>query len=462
MCLGPAAYGHATATRIRRLSLLELIEAHDTRLPSGLPLASRKEQGRGCGRQDKHYEQRARQDSVLLSRLVRPFERRRSLRGGVQNHHRFRGSPTDPGSDAGQRGARRPRSVRRRRHLELGKVREDASEPRSQRSAPRGASDSRSLGDPSLRSSGRRGHGMRRSRLGPRAAPVGHNRAAEPVRCRGGRRQGGRRPLRDGDDCRPGLDGSRGHRARRRCSRLMRGLCAGLGPRRRSRSRRSGSRRPRCRDDGRQDRRRRLDGRRCGGGQRRLLCGRGRRRRHDSPGREERQRIDVPFGLVGAAHAQVDVRLSRYCVVALADRTDGVTFFDRRAALDLDFSELKQCDGVAVRGSNRDHTPAVRDRAGEADRPIRRSSHHGPDRAADVDPTVLAAGVRVAAQRERPQHRPIEGPRPRVRRGCGDKRNGDGCQHGSAHLHSLLSEQRTRETLARPPAVVNSGYRDSS
>jgi hypothetical protein len=98
----------------------------------------------------------------------------------------------------------------------------------------------------------------------------------------------------------------------------------------------------------------------------------------------------------------VDVRLSRHRILARADRTDDVTFIDRRSSLDLDLSELEQRDGVAVCGANRDRAAAVRDRPREADRPARRGSHHGPDRATDVDPTVLAAGVRVAAQRERP------------------------------------------------------------
>jgi hypothetical protein len=149
--------------------------------------------------------------------------------------------------------------------------------------------------------------------------------------------------------------------------------------------------------DGRRRRRRRVHRCRCRGRQRRLLRGRG-RRRHGSAGREEPQRVDVAFGLVGAAHAQVDVRLSRHRVVALADRTEGVTFFDGRSTLDLDLRELEQRDGVAVRSANRDRTAAVRDRPREADRPARRGSHHGPDRTADVDPAVLAAGVRVAAQ----------------------------------------------------------------
>jgi hypothetical protein len=129
-----------------------------------------------------------------------------------------------------------------------------------------------------------------------------------------------------------------------------------------------------------------------------MLCGRRRRSRHDSARREEPQRIDVAFGLVGAAHAEVDVRLSRHRVVALADGTDDVAFFDRRSPRHPDLSELEKRDGVAVRGANRHDPAAVRHRAREADHPVCRSSYCGPARASDVDPTVLAAGIRVATQ----------------------------------------------------------------
>jgi hypothetical protein len=92
----------------------------------------------------------------------------------------------------------------------------------------------------------------------------------------------------------------------------------------------------------------------------------------------------------------MDVRLFRHRVVALADGTDDVAFVDRRSPRHPDLSELEKRDGVAACGANRHDAAAVRHCAREADRPARRSSYHRPDRASDVDSTVLAAGVRVA------------------------------------------------------------------
>ena len=74
--------------------------------------------------------------------------------------------------------------------------------------------------------------------------------------------------------------------------------------------------------------------------------------------------------------------------------------------------------GIAERGLDRDRLPAARDRAGERYDAFGGRQHRGTLGRADIDAAVLPRGVWVSTvERERAQHRPVDGPRPGVRNG---------------------------------------------
>jgi hypothetical protein len=176
---------------------------------------------------------------------------------------------------------------------------------------------------------------------------------------------------------------------------------------------------------------------RCGG---RLGGGRrGRRRgRRLPPPRQEAQRVEVPVVVADDAHAEVDVRRRRDCVLARADLADRVALRDRVAAAHRERAELQQGDRMAVRGRDRHAAAARRQRAGERDRAAYGRADGGADGRADVDAAVLAAGVRVGTERERTQDRPVDGPRPRGRRAGEGELEQDGDEDEAAHGRDLL------------------------
>jgi hypothetical protein len=62
---------------------------------------------------------------------------------------------------------------------------------------------------------------------------------------------------------------------------------------------------------------------------------------------------------------------------------------------------MQQRHRIAVRGPNRQRLAAAGHGTGEADRPRRRCAHRRVRGSTDVDPTVLAACIRVVAEDER-------------------------------------------------------------
>ncbi len=138
----------------------------------------------------------------------------------------------------------------------------------------------------------------------------------------------------------------------------------------------------------------------------------------------------------------------RHRVRTLADSPDDGSFGDLVAAHDVGRAQLQQRDRVTVRRLDRDRTPAARNRAGERNGAGSRRAHGGPDLGADVDAAVLATCVRVVAERERAQDRPVTRPRPGL---CG-RRDGERRQDDRGNQ---LSPHR------KPPSVVvesNSGH----
>jgi hypothetical protein len=171
--------------------------------------------------------------------------------------------------------------------------------------------------------------------------------------------------------------------------------------------------------DGGNGRRRRWSG--VVGGSCRFL--RGRRRRRGSSlrlgrraaGRQERLRVHVTVRLRRDAHAEVDVRLGRGRIAARADAGDEDSLFDGVALRNQQLSELQERNGVAVGRLDGERLPATGNDAGEGHGSGRRRPDVRAELAADVDPAVLVARIRVGAEHERPQNRPGGRPCPRVR-----------------------------------------------
>ena len=140
----------------------------------------------------------------------------------------------------------------------------------------------------------------------------------------------------------------------------------------------------------------------------------------------------------------MNVRRGGDNVGALTDSAHGRPFGDLVAAHHADRAELQQRDRVAVGRLDRDRTTAAGDRADERDGAGSRRAHDSPKVGADVQATVLTAGVDVVAERERAQDRPVARPCPSA---CGwrdgERRQDDRGNELSPH--------------AKPPSVVVEG-----
>ena len=136
---------------------------------------------------------------------------------------------------------------------------------------------------------------------------------------------------------------------------------------------------------------------------------------------QQRQRVDVAVRIRGQANAEVNVRLAPLRLAARADRGHDVALVDRGARGDADRADVDEGDGVPLRSANRQAEPFVRQPAGEGDDAGCGSAKLGARAARDVDPAMLAAGVRVAVGCERPQDRSVDGPGPPCRRRAEDE-----------------------------------------
>ena len=234
---------------------------------------------------------------------------------------------------------------------------------------------------------------------------------------------------------RPGADGSRGSAHRSGCGgapSFIRGLLCGSG-RPGGRARRAGGARH-CgsgRDGGgwlggacRLSRLGGPDRQRRRRGGHRGVTGRSDGRRHRSRGRggrplgssdhlalrQQPERVDVAVGVGHDPHAEVHVGRRGDGVGALADAADEVAFGHVRASRDLGRAQLEQRHRVAVAGLDRQRPAAAGHGSDERDDARRGRAHPVACRCPDVDATVLAGGIHVGAEGERPQHRPVDRP----------------------------------------------------
>jgi hypothetical protein len=166
--------------------------------------------------------------------------------------------------------------------------------------------------------------------------------------------------------------------------------------------------------------------RRRGGG-----CG----RRRGATAWEQRQRIDVPLRIARRSHSEVDVRVGVFDYAARPNRSDHGALTEACAARDRDRPEVDKRQRVTRGRLDRHRLSARRHGACKGDDARSRCEHRPPGRRAEVDPAVLSRRVRMCAvEREGSQHRPVDGPRPRLRNRHRQRTGADDHQnHGSPH-----------------------------
>jgi hypothetical protein len=249
------------------------------------------------------------------------------------------------------------------------------------------------------------------------------------------------------------------------------GHLGALGPQP-ARARRRG--RPHNRDDtrGRARRRRGLRGRRPSRSRSRRRRGSGPRSRHRrrfGPGRhrrygrdrrrEEEQRVEVSLRIGDTADAEVDVWDGKLRDSARPHRADHVALGHVHAAGDPQRAKVEQRRGVSVGGRDRKGLAAGRHGARKGDRPARRSDDRGSRCRTDVDAAMESALVRVGAEAERAQDRPLHRPRPGVRCGGGAKsRDRRADPQAPEARPDLLPALQTTATVPGRPVVVKSAY----
>jgi hypothetical protein len=136
------------------------------------------------------------------------------------------------------------------------------------------------------------------------------------------------------------------------------------------------------------------------------------------PRGQERQGIDIALVFGGYADPEVDERLGQVDDAARTNGADDRPLCDGLAALDGDRPEVHEGRRITGRQLDRDRLSAGRHGAGEGDDARRRRAYRASRRCADVETTVLTARIRVRTiEREGPQDRTVDRPRPRLRDG---------------------------------------------
>jgi hypothetical protein len=201
-----------------------------------------------------------------------------------------------------------------------------------------------------------------------------------------------------------------------------------------------------------------IGGRRALGRRRRRLRRRtGRRRRR--PRREEEQRVDVALLVGGDADPEIDVWLGKLRDAARTDGPDRRPLCEICAAHDTDRAEVDERDRVSGRCLNRHCLATGWNGSREGHCAGGRCDDRRADRRADVDAAMLAGRVRVAPERERPQDRAVDRPRPsrdgRRSRERDERDDGHGKTEGNAHDHHLVVRVENEErTVPGRSAVV--------
>jgi hypothetical protein len=175
---------------------------------------------------------------------------------------------------------------------------------------------------------------------------------------------------------------------------------------------------------------------------------RSRRSRRSGRGgrRKKRERIHISLLVGSHANAEIDIRLRPVGLAARAHRRDRRSLCHRVALPNSERPEVLERHRVAVGGTNRDRLSAFWDRPGEGDVPGGRRQDVGPKISGHVDSAVLATGIRILSEDERPQHLSLYRPRPGLRRGRYQAGHDDQEENHSPHTsNSLFSILTTDE-----------------
>jgi hypothetical protein len=184
---------------------------------------------------------------------------------------------------------------------------------------------------------------------------------------------------------------------------------------------------------------------------------------HQGTRRKDRERVDVTVRIRG--HPDAEMNRSRRAVAgSVFHGADGLSLAYLGVLPDLDRAEPDQRNGVSVGRLDSYSATVVGHRACEGNGAGGGSEDIRVGLCGDVDAAVLPAGIRIVAERERPDDLAIDRPHPAQRRSREDQR-GDS-RHDHEHertshpglLSVVFSENGA--SIARREPVVNSGYRD--
>jgi hypothetical protein len=197
---------------------------------------------------------------------------------------------------------------------------------------------------------------------------------------------------------------------------------------------------------------------RSGDGTRRSRRSRGRGGRLRRSGHRARRQvaewIDVALRLGRETDPQVHIGACDLGVAARADRADRVPLGDRRILRDANRAEVRERDGEPVGRGDRDAPARARDRAGEGHRPGGRRTHGRTCLGGDVDPAMLARGVRVRrVERELLDDGAGDGPGPGLRGRRGEERGNGRDEKQATHRHHLCCPRRERSEHGRSDVV---------
>jgi hypothetical protein len=149
--------------------------------------------------------------------------------------------------------------------------------------------------------------------------------------------------------------------------------------------------------------------------------------------REQAERVDVAVLVGGDSNAEVDVRFRQLGLAARTDRADRFPLDDGHALGHGYGPEVNERHRVALGSRDCDGPSATRNGAGEGHGARHRRDDVSARGSADVDPAVLARGVRIVPEGEWLQYRPVHGPGPGVGGHCaGQDRETDREQDSNA------------------------------
>jgi hypothetical protein len=142
-------------------------------------------------------------------------------------------------------------------------------------------------------------------------------------------------------------------------------------------------------------------------------------------------------------------------VSARPDGPDRLTLGNGRSGADLDRAEMGERHRKPVVGGDRERATGARDGAAEGDGPRGRRENLLLGGRGDVDPAVLARGVRVRwVEAEGLEHGAADRPRPGTRHRRDEQRGQNRDEQHTTHRHHLCCQEREQSIQTRSDVVV--------